>query len=69
MAAAFLEDETEDMVTCSICLYEYDEKLRLPKYLPKCHHTVCVSCLKVFIENYGRNSCHLSKQCNVNWYF
>ena len=41
-------DEVEDLITCPICLSEYEEAIenRKPKFLP-CSHTVCLQCLKV----------------------
>ncbi|XP_046640762.1 uncharacterized protein LOC124326142 isoform X2 [Daphnia pulicaria] len=38
-------DAAEDFVTCGVCLWEYDEEIRRPKFLP-CSHTVCLECLK-----------------------
>lgn len=39
-------EESEDLYTCSICYYQYDEGDRKPKFLP-CAHTFCLTCLKV----------------------
>ena len=41
-----LAEESDDLVTCAVCLTDYNEKKRRPKFLP-CAHTVCLSCLKV----------------------
>lgn len=41
--AAGIED---DFVTCGICVNEYNEETRKPKFL-SCSHTVCLSCLQV----------------------
>ena len=57
MAAACLDsEETEDLVTCSICCCEYDDDLRKPKFLD-CFHTFCIQCMQVF--------CHLIK-CQID---
>jgi hypothetical protein len=40
-------DVVEDFVTCGVCLYEYDEEIRKPKFL-SCSHTVCFLCVQVF---------------------
>ena len=47
MAAAALLNET-DIITCSVCFYEFDEFDHCPKLLP-CSHTFCFTCLKVNI--------------------
>ncbi|XP_046641062.1 putative HERC2-like protein 3 isoform X2 [Daphnia pulicaria] len=39
------ENELEDFVTCGVCLCEYDEVKRKPKFL-QCAHTVCCECLQ-----------------------
>ncbi len=41
-------NEMEDLITCPICLNEYDEKdeAKKPKLL-SCSHSVCFGCLKV----------------------
>ena len=44
-APSVLNDVTE--VTCIICEEEFDLDLHLPKMLEFCHHTFCLSCLKV----------------------
>ena len=46
-AAAMESEETESLVTCSVCLCEYNTNVRKPKFLP-CSHTLCLKCLKVF---------------------
>ncbi|XP_046448004.1 uncharacterized protein LOC124196812 [Daphnia pulex] len=38
-------DVVEDFVTCGVCLCEYDEEIRKPKFLP-CSHTVCFLCVQ-----------------------
>lgn len=38
-------DQDEDLVSCHICLYEYDYAEHQPKFLD-CHHYFCSSCLK-----------------------
>ncbi|EYB98176.1 hypothetical protein Y032_0133g1751 [Ancylostoma ceylanicum] len=40
-----LEDFSETFLTCSTCLYTYDQVTRKPKLLP-CSHSVCLSCLE-----------------------
>ncbi|KJH43519.1 hypothetical protein DICVIV_10456 [Dictyocaulus viviparus] len=40
-----LEDFSETFLTCSTCLYTYDQCTRKPKLLP-CSHSVCLSCLE-----------------------
>ena len=45
-ADVVLSVETEDLVTCSVCLYEYDQNIRQPKCIP-CSHTFCSLCLEV----------------------
>ena len=44
--------EIESLVTCSVCLCEYDADVRKPKFLP-CAHTLCLECLKVNVLNYS----------------
>ena len=46
-ARSVVDDVTE--VTCIICQEEFDLALRLPKMLEFCHHTFCLSCLKVIV--------------------
>ncbi|XP_046640768.1 uncharacterized protein LOC124326148 [Daphnia pulicaria] len=43
--ANVVTDVVEDFVTCGVCLCEYDEEIRKPKFLP-CSHTVCFLCLQ-----------------------
>ncbi len=49
--AAACGGEVEDLITCPICMCEYDDVIenRKPKFL-SCSHTVCLQCLKVFIN-------------------
>ena len=49
MSANELNEESDDFVTCSVCLIEYDEDIRRPKYLP-CHHSLCSCCIKVILS-------------------
>ena len=49
MAAASAPHEVEDLVTCGVCYFEYDEVLHRPKFL-NCFHTVCLQCLTVNIK-------------------
>ena len=44
--ATAVADESEDFVTCGVCLCEYDDGIKKPKFLP-CSHSLCLSCLKV----------------------
>nr|CAH0111625.1 unnamed protein product [Daphnia galeata] len=37
--------EIEELVTCQICLYEYDRETRKPKFL-QCAHTICLLCFQ-----------------------
>ena len=37
-------DECNDILTCSICLFAYDDNGHQPKLLP-CHHSFCIDCL------------------------
>jgi hypothetical protein len=47
VAAAAVVDDVSDEVICIICQEEFDLDLHLPKMLEFCHHTFCLSCLKV----------------------
>ena len=47
---ATLDEELEDLVTCSVCLLEYNQDERKPKYL-QCYHVLCLQCLTVHAEN------------------
>ena len=38
--------EIQDLSTCSVCLLQYNDDERQPKYL-NCHHTFCLQCLEV----------------------
>ncbi|CAD6192477.1 unnamed protein product [Caenorhabditis auriculariae] len=40
-----LDDFSETFLTCSTCLYTYDQDTRKPKLLP-CSHSVCLFCLQ-----------------------
>ncbi len=46
MAAANVNDDEDDLLTCSVCFYEFDEDTHKPKFLA-CHHTLCLQCVKV----------------------
>jgi hypothetical protein len=46
MASIDTDGEIQDLITCSICLTEFDQDEHSPKFLP-CGHTLCSSCLKV----------------------
>ena len=43
---ATLVDDTDDLSTCCVCYYSYDENERKPKIL-LCGHTLCLKCIKV----------------------
>ncbi len=45
MAEALIDD-FEDLLTCSVCLENFDNEVRKPKFL-SCHHTLCLECVKV----------------------
>lgn len=45
---ASLEEQSEDLSTCCVCLELYHEENRKPKFL-SCHHTLCLNCIKVSI--------------------
>ena len=45
-----LEEQTEDLSTCSICVETYNEVDLKPKFLP-CAHTFCLRCLKVYFND------------------
>ena len=50
--ATSVNDKVEDLVTCGVCLLEYDQDERKPKNL-ECFHVVCLQCLTVnvlFVE-------------------
>lgn len=45
-----MANEVEDFVTCGVCLQEYDDEIRKPKFLQcTARHTACLLCLKVAI--------------------
>jgi hypothetical protein len=37
----------EEFITCQICLYEFDEENKKPKFL-QCSHTICLECFQVW---------------------
>ena len=41
-----MEEDTEDLSTCCVCLEPYDKEERKPKFL-SCGHTLCLKCVKV----------------------
>ena len=43
---ASLEDDTEDLSTCCVCLEPYDKDERKPKFL-SCGNTLCLKCVEV----------------------
>ena len=42
-----LEEESDDLTHCCICMEQFDNGLHKPKFLI-CHHTLCLQCIKVF---------------------
>ena len=48
MATANSSMDFEDFITCGVCLCEYDDLNRKPKFLScAARHTVCLPCLRV----------------------
>ncbi|EFX82382.1 hypothetical protein DAPPUDRAFT_316826 [Daphnia pulex] len=41
----------EELVTCNICLNQYDEGIRKPKFL-QCSHTICLECFQAIRNRY-----------------
>ncbi|KAK4026456.1 hypothetical protein OUZ56_015452 [Daphnia magna] len=52
MSSVVSDDDAEviDLVTCSVCLCEFDDANRKPKFLP-CGHTICRTCLAEIQRN------------------
>ncbi|XP_045032864.1 E3 ubiquitin-protein ligase TRIM21 [Daphnia magna] len=52
MSSVVSDDDAEviDLVTCSVCLCEFDDANRKPKFLP-CGHTICLTCLAEIQQN------------------
>ena len=48
-----LAPEDEEFVSCQICFRSFDEKEHLPKYLKKCYHFFCLTCIKVMHTHYS----------------
>lgn len=42
-----LSDNDEDFVSCQICMINFDDKERVPKFLQGCYHYFCLLCIKV----------------------
>lgn len=59
MASVEGNKESEDYVNCSVCLCEYDDSARRPKFLP-CAHSLCLSCLEVNRSNLPTRNLGLS---------
>ena len=47
------KEQFADLITCSVCLDEFNQKQRAPKFLP-CSHTICLDCLKVSVTNFSK---------------
>ena len=43
-----LKEETVDLITCCVCIHQYDQGQRKPKFL-NCSHSACQQCLQVII--------------------
>jgi hypothetical protein len=41
------DDDDEDFVSCQVCFTNFNEGEHLPKFLDKCHHFFCLTCIKV----------------------
>ncbi len=41
----------KELLLCGFCDNLYNLKSRLPRILKKCGHSICSSCLKIFIKN------------------
>ena len=52
-----LEEESEDLSMCCVCLESYDKLLRKPKYLP-CYQTYCLQCIQVCTSNHHKHPQH-----------
>ena len=59
---AIVEEETDDLINCSVCLEVYNDQERKPKFLP-CSHTICLRCLQV------RNICAFSFLHILQFYY
>lgn len=44
-----VEEESDDLMTCCICMELYDDLLCKPKFL-WCHHTCCLNCIKIMVR-------------------
>ena len=44
--ATSVEEDTEDLSTCCVCLDLYDREEHKPKFL-SCGHTLCLKCIEV----------------------
>ena len=50
--ASSLDEQSEDLSTCCVCMDPYDEGMLKPKSLP-CLHTFCLKCAKVTKNHKG----------------
>jgi hypothetical protein len=44
-------EAVSELLTCGICLCDFDEKKHVPTLLTSCGHTVCSSCLPKFLDH------------------
>ncbi|EGT42351.1 hypothetical protein CAEBREN_02519 [Caenorhabditis brenneri] len=40
-----LNEQLEDITSCSVCLQRYHATDRIPKMLSRCGHTICIECI------------------------
>jgi hypothetical protein len=60
-----LDEEVEDLVTCTVCMLEYDHDERKPKYL-QCHHVLCLQCLTVNLKQKFKIKSYWNEICSEN---
>lgn len=65
MASNYVEEQSEDLSTCCVCLEFYDVENRKPKFLT-CHHTLCLNCIITMLASRNRLVCPKCKMiCTV----
>jgi hypothetical protein len=42
-----INDDDEGFVSCQVCFTNFNEVEHLPKFLDKCHHFFCLTCIEV----------------------